>query len=83
MPAGTVKRNDLIISARLLIKLVLLLFLIALIGMALEILNLRFRKYFAYVAIPLGAMTTIVGAVLAMFGKVNNDLNGEQKGRRE
>ena len=82
MPAGTVKRNHLIISARLLIKLVLLLFLIALIGMVLEILNLRFGKYFAYVAIPLGAMTTIVGAVLAMFGKVNNYFNGEQKGRR-
>ena len=70
-----VKRNDFMISARLVIKVVLLLLLIAMTGMTLEMLDINFGRYFAYVAIPIGTTITILAAILAMLGKVDNDLH--------
>lgn len=62
------------ISAARVFKIVLFSLLIAVSGIFLILLGIEWGRYLVYVSVPVGAVVTIVGTLLAMAGRLNKDI---------
>ncbi len=62
------------ISAKSVVLIGIISLLISVGGFLLEIAGIGGGRYAIYLAVPVGAITVIVGAVAALLGKINNDL---------
>ena len=61
------------LSAKKLIGIMIVSFLIALLGMVLFFLDIKFGQYLVYSAFPVCAISILVGSVGVMIGKVDRD----------
>jgi hypothetical protein len=65
------------ISAKRIITFAMICLLIAILGFVLALFGFRTGRYAVYLAVPIGALTTIVGASATIFGKVKNDIQDD------
>jgi hypothetical protein len=61
-------------SFKNIVKFVLILLSFALIGFVLEMFNFAIGRYFLYISVPLGAIVTIFSVLLALMGRLDNDV---------
>ena len=61
------------ISGKLLLSSLMILFFVALGGMGLVLAGIEEGKYLAFIAVPIGAIVTIIGGMAAMLNKVKKD----------